>query len=128
LGSYAQQDPTINAWLIDLLTEWHAVETAPLIEQVFSANVVDEAVHGDWENIQIALGLKAVSDTPKRSNWLFDLNAPRASLLASPQVSSANQPGTQNSQSHALTRAAKARKKSARQQAKNSRRKNRKKK
>lgn len=78
----------LNAVLIYALTELHAVEAAPVIEKAFADNVVDLWVQGDWESVQITLGLLDERLTPE-PNWrqaeaqasgrpeLFGLDAPR---------------------------------------------------
>lgn len=47
----------LNAILIGFLIELEAVEAAPVIEKAFERNAVDIMVTGDWEDVQIALGL-----------------------------------------------------------------------
>lgn len=60
LENYAEpgRDPDLNAFLIGDLIHLHALEVAPLIERAFTAGAVEEAVVGDWEDVQIELGLK----------------------------------------------------------------------
>ncbi|MBU0491480.1 MAG: DUF1186 domain-containing protein [Chloroflexi bacterium] len=72
LESFASQDPTLNAFLIDPLLDLKAVEAAPVMERAFAANVVDEWATGDWEDAQVRLGLKATREKsrPQLSGWL----------------------------------------------------------
>jgi hypothetical protein len=42
------------------------VEAAPVIEQAFRADQVDEMVVGDWEDVQVDFGLKARREKPRR--------------------------------------------------------------
>ncbi|MFN8493718.1 MAG: DUF1186 domain-containing protein [Caldilineaceae bacterium] len=65
LRAYPQQDPTLNAELIVALVELHAVEVAPVMEAAFAAKAVDLSIQGDWEEVQIELGLLAERLTPK---------------------------------------------------------------
>ena len=44
--------------------ELEAVEAAPLMERAFVANLVDESLRGDWEEVQMDLGLKPFRETP----------------------------------------------------------------
>lgn len=57
LKSYADNDETINAFVIDSLIKLDAAETAPLVEKVFEEDKVDQLVFGDFEDFQIKLGL-----------------------------------------------------------------------
>jgi Protein of unknown function (DUF1186) len=65
LTHFAEQDSEFNGLLVGALVELGAVESAPIIEQAFAANQVDDAIAGDWEDVQGALGL---GDQPVRSN------------------------------------------------------------
>jgi hypothetical protein len=56
LESFKDNDPALNGFLIGCLADLDAEETCWLIEQAFSAGVVDETVAGDWEDVQIELG------------------------------------------------------------------------
>ncbi len=58
LEHYPEQDVTLNAFLVDALTELKAVEAAPLIKRAFDALAVDERVRGGWQKVQRDLGLK----------------------------------------------------------------------
>jgi len=70
LEGFAEQDPTLNAFLVDPLLDLKAVEAAPVIERAFAADRVDESVVGDWEDVQIALGLKEQRETPPSHGWI----------------------------------------------------------
>ncbi len=60
LENYAQpgRDPGLNGFIILYLTELEAREAAPLMERAFAAGVVAEDIQGDWEDVQVELGLK----------------------------------------------------------------------
>lgn len=86
LEPFAENDESLNGFLIHGLIELKAVEAAPLIEQAFAAEAVDYTVDGDWEDAQIALGLKEKRETPRRNyiaeamgltDFLPRLEAPR---------------------------------------------------
>jgi len=64
LEQFAKQDQMSNAFLIGDLIDLDGVEAAPVIERAFAANKVDLMVHGDWEEVQIALGLLDQRQTP----------------------------------------------------------------
>ncbi len=50
--------------MIGDLIDLQGVEAAPVIERAFAANKVEVMVQGDWEDVQIALGLLAERQTP----------------------------------------------------------------
>lgn len=57
LEHYAQNDELVNADVIASLADLDAVEAAPLVEQAYKADRVDESVFGDWEDFQVEVGL-----------------------------------------------------------------------
>lgn len=117
LERFEENDPDVNAFLVEALVELGAKEAAPLIERAFAQGYVDLMVMGDWEDVQVELGLKSAEEVaPKqRSDW-------RESLLPSPQAS---EPFT--SASSQVTHKQKAAQKKAKSKmAKLSRKKNRK--
>lgn len=64
LEQFAGQEDNFNSFLIGDLIDLQGVEAAPVIERAFAANKVDVMVQGDWEEVQIALGLLAERQTP----------------------------------------------------------------
>lgn len=66
LRAYGAQDPDLNGFLISSLVELRAVEAAPAMEAAFAAGAVEEAVSGDWEDVQVELGLLDARTTPAR--------------------------------------------------------------
>jgi hypothetical protein len=64
LEKYTQQDANFNGLLVGCLVDLNAVEAAPVMEQAFAANQVDLMLQGDWEEVQIQLGLLAERITP----------------------------------------------------------------
>lgn len=67
LELFADQDEIINTALIDCLAELKAVEAAPVIERAFAAGKVDLSLRGDWEDVQVDMGLLDARITPKRN-------------------------------------------------------------
>lgn len=61
LDEQAVRDETINAAIICDLIDLEAVESAAVIERAFLARRVDETIPGDWDEVQVALGLKEPS-------------------------------------------------------------------
>jgi Protein of unknown function (DUF1186) len=113
LTHFQENESDINSFLIDALVELRAVEAAPVIEQVFAANKVDELFCGDWNAIQVDLGLKSADEVPLPR---YRVISPEKAL--SPQLLGFS---TNHQQQ-------KAKKKAKRKQQAESRRKNRKKK
>lgn len=66
LGRYREQADTLNTYLILNLVEFKAVEAAGLIEEVFAAELADDTVMGDWQDVQIELGLLDKRTSPPR--------------------------------------------------------------
>lgn len=54
---FGELDSTLNAFIISYLVDLDAVEAAPLVERAFEAGRVDLQAMGDWEDVQIRLGL-----------------------------------------------------------------------
>jgi hypothetical protein len=81
LERFEENEPDVNAFLVEALVELGAKEAAPLIERAFAEGYVDPMVMGDWEDVQVELGLKSAEEgAPKQvSKW-------RERLLPSPPV------------------------------------------
>ena len=71
LSGYAEQERILNADVIYALVELKATEAAPLMALAFEADAVDLNMMGDWEDVQIALGLLEERLTP-RPGWGWD--------------------------------------------------------
>ena len=65
LENYPSQHPGLNGFLINSLIDLRAVEAASLMERAFAADSVDVSIMGDWEDVQIELGLLDERQTPK---------------------------------------------------------------
>ncbi len=59
LEAFRKNDRELNGFLISYLVDLQAIETAPLMQRAYAAGRVDEIVMGDWEDVQVALGLKS---------------------------------------------------------------------
>ncbi len=57
LTHFAENDLEFNGFLVGTLVDLGAVESAPIIQQAFAANRVNDGISGDWESVQIDLGL-----------------------------------------------------------------------
>jgi Protein of unknown function (DUF1186) len=59
LERFAENDEGFNAFLIYSLVNLKALEAAPLMERAFAADRVDIILMGDWDDVQVELGLKS---------------------------------------------------------------------
>ena len=88
LERFEENEPDVNAFLVLALVKLGAKEAAPLIERAFAEGYVDPMVMGDWEDVQVELGLKSAEEvTPKQvSKWRESLlpSAPQASETFTP--------------------------------------------
>ena len=118
LAHFNTVDEELNGFIVSALVDLKAVEAAPVMEQAFAADKVDISVLGDWEDVQIALGLldKRLTPSPEYA-WL-----PESKIQEYERVKAERQ--TQSKQQDQ----AKAKAKAKHKQAKKSRQKQRKKK
>jgi HEAT repeat protein len=63
LNNFTDNDPDFNAFLVGELVDLKAVEAAPIIEKAFAAESVPTFLVGDWNEVQIALGIKTRSES-----------------------------------------------------------------
>ncbi len=117
LEKHAENDPSLNGFLINYLIHLQAVEAAPTMEQAFISNNVDLLIMGDWEDAQMKLGLKVFREKPRRK-------LPNFFNLLYPTIE--NKSRSKHYQKRTNTPIEKI--KSKRKQAENSRKKNRRKK
>lgn len=64
LRAWPDQDEAVNGFLIADLIDLQAVEAAPLMQAAFEADAVDESIAGDWEDVQVEMGLLSERTTP----------------------------------------------------------------
>lgn len=57
LRAWPDQNEAVNGFLISDLIDLQAVEAAPLMQAAFEADAVDESIAGDWEDVQVEMGL-----------------------------------------------------------------------
>ena len=65
LERFTENDEDLNAFIIASLVDLNAVESAPVMERAFAANAVELSVLGDWQDVQIELGLLDMRITPR---------------------------------------------------------------
>jgi hypothetical protein len=83
LAHYRRQDDGYNAFLISYLVDLKAVEAAAIMEKAFAADRVELVLQGDWEDVQVSLGLLEQRLTPPPQwGWVHE------SELESRQVTS----------------------------------------
>jgi hypothetical protein len=82
LSRHEKQDSSFNAFLVSNLTDLRAVEAASVMEAAFTAGSVELSVQGDWEEVQIELGLLRERLTPKPEyGWVPEEMIPLAQAL-----------------------------------------------
>jgi hypothetical protein len=86
LKIFEKNDSTFNAFLILYLTELNATESIDIIGQAYERESVDESVLGDFEDVEIRLGLK--KDRIKPSKYSASIDELNNDFLTSNQ----NQP------------------------------------
>jgi hypothetical protein len=62
----AKHNPDVNGFLIGVLASFKVVEAASVIEQAFAGGYVDPSISGDWDDIQVDLGLKSRAEMRQR--------------------------------------------------------------
>lgn len=62
---FAENDPSLNGFLVAYLLDLHAIEKTSLMQRAFDAGSVDPTIAGDWEDVQVELGLKNARETPR---------------------------------------------------------------
>ena len=70
LEIFEKNDRELNGFLIGYLIDLHAVEAAPLMQRVFAARRVDKSIVGDWEDVQVELGLEP--DVEQDADFFMD--------------------------------------------------------
>lgn len=108
LHDWPHQSRALNAFLIAFLVELGEAAGAPVMEAAYAAGAVDPSVHGDWEDVQVDLGLLEARVTPPAAGSYFDPAAPHA-------------PGPARDSRADAAASAKARRKAARQARKRNR-------
>jgi len=71
LEQFAENSNEVNADLIAALASLKVVEAAPVIERAYAADKVDILFTGDWDEVQVQLGLQTTQqlDDKRRTQW-----------------------------------------------------------
>jgi hypothetical protein len=65
---YASKHSTdVNGFLAGVLASFKVVDAANVIEQAFAGGYVDPSISGDWDDIQVDLGLKSRAEVRMRA-------------------------------------------------------------
>lgn len=86
LEKHADQSETLNAFLVSPLLDLKAREALPAMERAFAAGHVDESVAGDYEDVEIELGVKPQRQHPPKPNDLTELRDKLWPLVAARPV------------------------------------------
>lgn len=95
LERFAEQDPDLNGFLVHDLLDLKGVEALAVMERAFAADCVEVAIVGDWEDIQISLGLKRGRDRPQRPSPALRRIAEVLDLLEARSAPDRGQPTSQ---------------------------------
>jgi len=124
LKAYEDDDIDVTTSVIESLVKLKAVEAAPLMERAFAADRVDTFVMGDWYELQVELGLMSREEAleERRNQTVAESVLSSISAGSSPSVSA-------NAYTrHTSRRSGGDRKKAKNKMAKQSRKKNKKRK
>ncbi|HEX8209295.1 MAG TPA: DUF1186 domain-containing protein [Longimicrobium sp.] len=78
LRDWEDRDPEFNAFVISYLMDLDATEAAPLMTDAFEAGAVDLSMAGDWEDVQVQMGLLPERTKPRADNFPFKMRTPSA--------------------------------------------------
>ena len=72
LADHCEDDAELNGYIIDALIRLKALESIRIIEKAFEKNCVDDSIVGDFEDIEIAFGLKEKRTKKREPYFVFD--------------------------------------------------------
>lgn len=105
LRRWPDEDAVVNAFLIAELEDARAVEAAPLMQAAFEADAVALEIGGDWEDVQVRMGLIPARTRPRPPLHGF-LGPPRP---IAPSTPARAKPKTQSKKRRKDARAARKR-------------------
>ncbi len=124
LERFAENDEELNAFLIYSLVNLKALEAAPLIERAFAADRVDTFIMGDWYDVQVELGLMSKEEALEAQRNQAVVQGVLSNIGAGGSASASANPSAR----HTSRRSGNDRKKAKNKMAKQSRKKNKKRK
>lgn len=77
-----EKNTNLNGFLVAALCDLKAIEKAPEIEQAFAQKRVDLRVSGDWNEVQVELGLKTRREVSKKGGMPTEASDPISSKEA----------------------------------------------
>jgi hypothetical protein len=119
LAKFDFEDSELNGFIISDLLELKAHEALPIVKQAFEANAVELMIIGDWEDVEVRMGLRSAEELEKKRKL-------ERELISSQETRLGNSSGITPRASSGLSQAQKAKAKSKRKMEKASRKKNRK--
>jgi len=125
LELFEENEYDVNTFLIDALVELQAMEAAPLIERAFAADRVEEFVIGNWDDIQVRLGMKSAEEVKEKRRREREERRHRFLLTEDEEIEYVRTFQEISSKTHQKSEAG-IRKKAKNKMAKQSRKKNRK--
>jgi uncharacterized protein YecA (UPF0149 family) len=66
LENCREHDPTLSSFVIHELVELKALEALPLIQDAFRQHQVDTSMRGDYQDIEVDLGIRSARSLPAR--------------------------------------------------------------
>ena len=72
LEKFTANDPELNGFFITYLCDLKAVESLPSIKKAYEKECVDYTIQGDYEDIEIDLGVRKKRATPANYPTIFD--------------------------------------------------------
>ncbi|MBV9384903.1 MAG: hypothetical protein JOZ78_00585 [Chroococcidiopsidaceae cyanobacterium CP_BM_ER_R8_30] len=66
LESFQENGAELNSFIVAGLLDLRAIESASVIEPVFKTDCVDQTITGNWNEVQVKLGLKSRADVLKK--------------------------------------------------------------
>jgi hypothetical protein len=70
LQKFTDNSADLNAYLIGGLIDLNAIESVAVMEQAFQQKCVEESIVGDWDEVQVDLGLKTREEVPLKRYYL----------------------------------------------------------
>lgn len=84
LERFEENPAELNAFLIGPLMDLREMSAVDLMERAYAAGAVDESIPGDWEEVQVALGLREERTTPRPNYFQQSLERQRGEIDQSP--------------------------------------------
>ncbi|MBD1856987.1 MULTISPECIES: hypothetical protein [Leptolyngbya] len=70
LRDASKHQSDVNGFMVGVLASLKAVEAASVIERAFAGGHIDPSISGDWDEIQVDLGLKSWTEVRSQSSFV----------------------------------------------------------